>query len=341
MKIISTEIRNIRNIEHLKIDLNNKTLIYGKNGSGKTSILESLYLSITGKSFRTSNISDSIKTGEKYSFIESVVEDIDNYERTLSFGFNRNDKVYKIDGEHVKRRELISIIPSVVFTPDTLDIIKGGPSLRRNFLDRIAFIIDKNYYYTYVYYKKYLKNKQKLIYDKNRHMINILNKSVYEHIEKIRNIRKSIIENLNKIINEISEELNFNYNVEFSFNYKNNNIINDLDSILDKEIYYGKVIYGPHIDNINVKINSRKSYNASMGELYFLSFLLKVSELSFYTKYNIFPVFICDDVFNFLDKDNSGRVIDIINKIKNQIIITSPHNIDNNNINNISINKIL
>jgi len=323
MKSEKISIKNVRALEEKEILLKDRNLIHGKNGSGKTTVLESLFLALTAKSFRTSNISEVIRDKNEYLFISTKLNDEDNFVREVSFGIDRKgSRKIVIDGDSAGRKQLLSIASIITHTPEDVDILRGGPKNRRDFLDRVAFIEDRDYFDILFNYSRYLKHKLKLLKTKDRKSIKYLNIAAVKYIDEIRDKRKKMAE---IICDEVKQILDL-YMPDFKTQIivpKDEETELRLEEKLEKEIEKGHTLYGPHLDNITVKINKRNSRTISMGEVSFISIIIKLSELVFHSKQYIYPIFCGDDIFSFLDESRVEILLDIFKKMKNQIILTS------------------
>ena len=140
--------KDFRNYESLNLQFNkNVNLILGKNAQGKTNLLEAIYVTSIGKSFRTNKDSDLIRFGSEFAkvYIEAVKDDMDS---NVEIIYAKEQKKYaKIDGVKLKRTsELLKNVFIVIFSPEDLKIVKDEPEKRRKFTDRELCQIKPAYY---------------------------------------------------------------------------------------------------------------------------------------------------------------------------------------------------
>ena len=188
------DIKNFRN--HSKYQINfdkNITYIVGENGTGKTSILESIYFAATTKSHRTSNEKEMIKINQFFSVIKLKTKH-NEYHLILS------EKGKRVSINQIEKKRLSDYIGQlnvVMFSPEDANLIKGSPGVRRQFLDLEISQIDFNYLKLLTQYKKILKQRNALLkqikINDDYTFLNILGEQLFEVGEKIMDIRKKFI----------------------------------------------------------------------------------------------------------------------------------------------------
>ena len=143
-------------------------MIWGENGSGKTSLLEAIYILSIGKSFKTHKQSTIIKKGcsdylIRGEFFSKGVENKVGIQANL-----KSKKTVKINGKLTnKRKDLIGKNNVVILSPEDQVITKGGPKERRVFFDRLFSIISKDYLNTLQSFNRALKQRNALLNSKN------------------------------------------------------------------------------------------------------------------------------------------------------------------------------
>ncbi len=140
MVVTRVQLRDFRNYPRAELALGEGlNVVYGPNGAGKTNLLEAVYFSLTGRSCRTSNEREVVRSGEK---VTRVVADVSGQDgaHTLEVGFAPGeDKLVKVDGAPLERGGPPPPRPLVcVFLPDRLELVKGAPASRRAHLDQVV-----------------------------------------------------------------------------------------------------------------------------------------------------------------------------------------------------------
>lgn len=137
MIVKKLKIRNYRNFKEACIDLNSSLNIFiGDNGQGKTNLMESIYLSSIGRTFRLNSENELINFNEKKSSVEIFMVK-NNYNTKIELILEKNKrKQVLINGVKLdKTSEMIGVLNNVIFNPDDMKIIKGSPVERRKFVN--------------------------------------------------------------------------------------------------------------------------------------------------------------------------------------------------------------
>src|SRR5919107_5594871 len=140
MLITCLRLRDFRSYERTDVELGpGLTIVHGRNGAGKTNLLEALYFGCTGRSCRTSNERELVAFGSKVGRVEVETEDEEGA-HVLAVGYAPGEpKKLQVDGAPVERLADSPARPLVaVFLPDRLELVKGTPSVRRAHLDQVV-----------------------------------------------------------------------------------------------------------------------------------------------------------------------------------------------------------
>ncbi|MDD6272928.1 MAG: DNA replication/repair protein RecF [bacterium] len=349
MNITKIELNNFRNYKKKIFDnFSNLNIIIGKNGIGKTSILEAIYLGSLAKSFKTTSELSIIKTGTDYFRIKIYYFD-DGQKKNLELYLDKNGKKSKINSKlQNKLSSFISQYRIILLSPDELKLIKSSPNIRRNYLNIQISQLHKEYLYYLNNYNVLIKNKndylKKLLTNStlDTRYLDILDEKIVEEGIKIYNYRKKYIDSINKYINSIFK--NYVKNNEIELNYISDYEINDKDKLLKelkknrrKEINIGMTSFGIHRDNFEFMHNGNNSKEySSQGLQKLIVLAMKLSEIKIFMEdYQITPILLLDDLFSELDEKNRNSIFKSLNK-DIQIFITTT---DLKNINKNIIKK--
>ena len=187
-------LKDYRNYDSLDISFDkNVNIIIGNNAQGKTNLIESLYVTSFGKSFRTNRDSELVKFDKDYAkiFIEAEKEYFDTSVEVLIK--KDSNKAVKKDGVNVKKvSELLQNVLIVIFSPEDLKIVKEDPEKRRRFIDRELCQIKPLYYESLSNYKKTLLQRNMYLKEENidRSIIDIWDTQLARYGARIIKIRK-------------------------------------------------------------------------------------------------------------------------------------------------------
>lgn len=337
MWIKKIKINNFRNYKNQEINLKeNINLFYGENAQGKTNIIEAIFLSSMGKSFRAKKDKEMILLGEDKSNIEIEYKKSDRDGKIkIELG---NKKLVYVNGIKLKKlSELLGNINVVVFTPDDINILKGGPQNRRRFLDIMISQLRPNYMYNLNLYLKTLEQRNNYLRqireeNKDEKMLDIWDEKLSEYAINIYKYRKEFIEKIKEKIKLTHSEIT-NNKEDIEIEYLSECISREKYLELLKQrrkldIIKGYTTKGIHRDDFMIYINKKElDIYGSQGQHRTAILSLKLSELNI-VKEEIgeSPILLLDDFMSELD---SNRRKNFLEKIENvQVIITCTEKID-------------
>ena len=229
MWISKVKLSNFRNYENQEIDLNDGiNVFYGENAQGKTNIIESIYLCSVGKSFRTRRDQELIKFDKNKALVEVEYNKSDR-DGKIKIEIE-NKKNISVNGIKLKKlSELLGNINIVIFTPDDIDILKGGPQKRRRFLDVMISQLKPNYMHILNLYLKTLEQRNNYLRqikfeNKNENMLEIWDEKLAEYGIKIFEYRNEFINKIKNKIENIHNKITNNkekIKIEYTSNCKN------------------------------------------------------------------------------------------------------------------------
>ena len=339
MNIKKLYLQNFRNLENQEICFNKDVnIIYGDNAQGKTNIIESIYLCSIGKSFRAGQDKDLIKFNENMSQvkIEYKKEDRDGAIE-LKIG---DKKTFFINGvKQNKISDIIGKINIVMFTPDDINIIKGGPANRRKFLDMMISSLRPNYLHLLNEYNKALEQrnnylKQIKLDNKPEEMLEIWDEQLAKYSNQIYNYRNKytqlIKEKIEDIHNSITKSGN-NETIKLKYISTGEDEVSFKNGLIKSrkiDISRGYTATGIHRDDIIIYVNHKPvSIFGSQGQQRTAILSLKLCELNI-VKQEIgeMPILLLDDFMSELDEKRRKSLLENIDNC--QVIITCTDRID-------------
>ena len=351
MKIHHLKILNFRNYERLELEFNdNYNIFYGYNGSGKTNLVEAIYVLAITKSFRGSVDNILVMNNKDYLKVDGVVED--EYKEKYSIALGKNGKNVKINDNKInKLSDYISKISIVLFCPDNLRFIKDSPSIRRDSINIEISQLNNIYLKCLNQYNKILKQRNNYLKTMNINgnssgdYLDVLTDKLVDNGLKIYGFRKKYIEYLNEKVSGYYCKIcdNDNLELEYVSDYK----LNDKSKIMEKykeninrDIILGKTTIGIHHDDIKFRLDGKNIKDfGSEGQQKnaIISYKLSLIDL-FKEKKGHYPILILDDLFSELDKQKINNILNLIDDNVQTFITTTE--IDKINLNIIKKSKI-
>ncbi len=347
MWIKKVELKNFRNYKEAEIELGkNINIFYGENAQGKTNIIESIFLCSMGKSFRTKKERELIKIDESNLSVEVEYEKTDRDGKIkIQIGSKKN---IFLNGIKIKKlSELIGNIHVVIFTPDDIEIIKGGPDERRRFLDIMISQLRPNYMHTLSLYQKTIEQRNNYLkqikeYGKDENLLEIWDEKLADYAIKIYKYRKEFIrklipkmEKLHREITKNKEEIKMEYISECS---DKENYLQILKQRRKLDIIKGFTTKGVHRDDFVIYINGKKiNVYGSQGQQRTSILTLKLAELHvIYDEIGEYPILLLDDFMSELDKSRRESLVRHIKET--QVIITCTDKLALENFNYLEYN---
>ncbi|MBQ8164450.1 MAG: DNA replication/repair protein RecF [Clostridia bacterium] len=359
MEVSSLNLKNFRNYDNYRIDFNNGVnVICGKNGLGKTNLLEAMFLCAVGKSFRTSKDIEMIKN-DKDKYEVGITIDKDINESVYITYDRKRERSIKINGLYIRKmRHLMGTLMAVVFAPEDLLLISSGPSARRRFMDISLSQLSQSYYYDLVTYNKLVN--QKNIYLKHKKIdsieIDVFNEQLAETGSRIIFERIKFIEKINEFSQDIHSYITDSkekINLKYIGSFKTDAIENDCEKIkddyykilclnLEREKEREFCLFGPHKDDLDIFLNNENlKMFGSQGQKRTAVISMKIAELKLMEKYTgRKPVLFLDDVLSELDKKRQQKLLYFIDGIQTFITCTDfDIDIDSQNVNLINLEQ--
>jgi len=361
MKLKELKLTNFRNYKEINLEFNPGINIFiGDNGSGKTNILEAIYVLSLTKSGRFGTDFDLIKSGEVSSLIEGIVN-FDDYEKKYKLSIDKYSKRVYINSSQIKKiSDYIGEFSITSFLPNDIDVIKGSPSIRRNLLNIQIGVLYNNYLSYVNEYNSLLKIRNEYLKRININgmsdskYLDVINSKMIDVSVKIYYFRFFYISEINKILPSIYKKLSGNS--ELLIDYQNSLGISEYDELkireimqtkykknLYKEMMQGMTLIGIHRDDLQLLINQTDSkIYASEGQQRLIVIAYKIAELMVYKKIKKeYPVLLLDDVFSEIDIKRRNNIVKYL-KGDIQVIITTTdlEDIETNLVNNAKIFKI-
>lgn len=340
MRITGIRLVNFRNYASLALRPDEGLCVLtGDNAAGKTNVLESIFLCALGRSHRTLRDAELIRSGEDAGYVGLTIDTIGG-EREIECKLKAGErKKILIDRKQLGRSgELLGCLNVVMFAPEDLDIVKGGPQERRRFMDMEISQLRPKYYYALQQYNAALKQRNALLkspeetsfktFEPWDDQLSVLGAAVtlarFEHLERMA-------EEAAKAHTRLSmgqEALKVVYQPNMP-PVEHTRMIDALREALfdnlERDLYRGSTSVGPHRDDIGLYLDGMdlKVYG-SQGQQRTTVLSLKLAELEILRdERGETPVLLLDDVFSELDKQRQRMLLGAVQGC--QTFITCTH----------------
>lgn len=334
MKLDRVQLTDFRNIKSADFTPSRSlSLISGKNGSGKSSVIEALYYLGYGRSFRTNKHESAIQhDAERFSIFTRCTND-SGEQSAVGLQRSRHEQfMCSINGNHSHRlADLVSLIPVQLFTPQSTDLIIGSPGERRRFIDWGLFHVEHQFNLMFQTFQKLLKTRNALL--KRQANIDSPENAYWEQQfitvgEHLNTQRKDYVSRLQPIFNAICSEFLPEFSLEISYYKGWEKDASLTDSLLRKREYDSKVGYttsGPHKSDLRFKVDGSLAQEIlSRGQLRMAVAALQLSQTKlFQQETNRKSIFLLDDVGAELDIDKRERFIDGLIAMDTQLFVTA------------------
>ncbi|MBR6821181.1 MAG: DNA replication/repair protein RecF [Bacilli bacterium] len=345
MKIHHLKLLNFRNYEKMEVSFSPKyNIIFGNNGSGKTNLVESIYVLALTKSFRGTVDKILLMNSKDVCRIEGEVSD--KYTNKYKLILKDGGKKVKINNTKVdKLSDYISQISVVLFNPDDLRFIKDSPTIRRKAINLEISQINNSYLKNLNMYNKLLKQRNSYLKTTNinanssSEFLTILTNKLVDYGEKIYESRRKYINLLNQKIGELYnsicgiQDLKLEYISDYK-DFDRDKILKKYQDNLNRDIILGKTTVGIHHDDIKFKLEGYniKDYG-SEGQQKNAIIAYKLTELEiFYQIRGNYPILILDDLFSELDRFKINNILNLINDDIQTFITTTEIDKINDNV---------
>ena len=313
MLLQQLSIQGLRNLKPVKLDFAQLNVIYGDNGSGKTSVLEAIHYLALGRSFRT-HLASRVINYDSDDFIL--------FGRTQGHAiglqrFRQGDVTIKIDGQKAKKlTELLDHLPLQLITPESFDLLTGGPKNRRQFVDWGVFHMEPDFFAIWNKCKRLLKQRNSLLKRKASYKeISYWDRELVQYSQQLSELRNRYINSFNRVLQGIIER--FLPDIEITVSYSQGwDKKSDLTQLLEKnyprDLALGYTTAGPHKADLRLRCGKIPVDDAlSRGQLKLLVCALRIAQgVHLNTQVDKQTIYLVDDLSSELDQQKRQVLID-------------------------------
>ena len=325
MSLERLDIHHVRNITSVRLALNPRfNVFYGQNGSGKTSLLESLYLLGSGHSFRTRENAALVSYEQENLtvFGEMSSGDSISIQKSLT-----GTKVRLNQAPCRRSSDLARQLPCQVFYQDIFEIMDAGPAVRRNLLDWGLFHVKPEYNSTCKDYRRVLKHRNALLKQgTNRRALAPWDEQLVNLSYVLDAFRTEYFELWSAAFNTVLEKLTpLKCSISYEKGWDKQHTGQDLASILAEQFERDAARQYTHsgahqADIIFEATGSKAKLTLSRGQQKIILIAMKLAQAEFLPGV---CTYLFDDVTTELDSEHVQRFFDVINNINGQFFFTS------------------
>lgn len=319
-------------------------LIIGPNGSGKTNILEAVFLLAAGKSFRSSSQSKLINwndffTSVRAKIINSKDETNEVEVKLIKDRTGRSSAVsrkFLIEKVEKPRKKYIGIFKSVIFHPDDIRLVSGSPNRRREFLDEIFLQTEWRYAQALSQYNRALKHRNELldlVRDNKSTKAELFywDQTLIKNAKIIHDFRTSFIHSANSFFNNHPDP-----QIKLIFLDYHPSILNEerLEKTYQLDLHRGHTQIGCHRDDFSLDNNKfltedkNLAFWGSRGQQRLAVLAIRLAQINYLEKtYNDKPVLLLDDIFSELDPDHQKLVVSLCQNYQTIFTAAEPESV--------------
>ena len=330
---------NYKNFSEIEFDFDAKINCFvGKNGIGKTNILDAIHHLALGKSYFNPLSIQNIRHGEDFFVIDGTFEKQNRTENIVCSLKKGQKKVLKRNGKiYDKFSEHIGFIPMVIISPSDTDLITEGSETRRKFIDGVISQLDSNYLQKIIQYQKTVSQRNALLkYFALNHVFETETLSIYNsQLDELGNDifekRKKFLEefcpifnNYHRIITNAAENVQLVYQSDLF----SDNLISLLEQNINKDRALQYTSVGVHKDDLSFEIENYpiKKFGSQGQQKSFL-IALKLAQFEYVKKQSgEKPILLFDDIFDKLDETRVAKIVEMVNNNEfGQLFISDTH----------------
>ena len=341
MHIKSFSAQNFRNVENATLSFTpGVNLLFGKNAQGKTNLIEGIYTFARGKSFRGASDADVVRFGERGFSLSLTYGEEEYGESTLSYRYFEGERKRLRGGVPITLSEMMGIFRAVLFYPEHLNLVKGGPAERRLFLNIAISQLDRGYIRSLSRYEKLREHRNAVLKEAarsgylDRELLSSYSEGMAEECATVAIARNQYIKQLAIYAQQVQEELSGGKEKMKIFFCTDHKALSDKEEAkkaylslyetdIGREVAAGCTLFGVHRDDFTILINEKEARTfASQGQQRSAVLSLKMAEGEVSrNRTGEYPVFLLDDVLSELDEGR--RAVLLGGSGEKQIILTS------------------
>lgn len=329
MPLIKLDIHALRNINALSLAPDKGlNFLVGANASGKSSILEALFILSRSRSFRTHQIKQAIQFNQAQLVVSALKQQSNGSLSTLGISASYQETLIRIDQEPKLRADLAYNLPVQLIQPKSYQLLDAGPQFRREFIDWGVFNQQAQFLNHWRSFSKALQQRNALLKTKNSQALFAWDKEFSMHGQAVNQYREHYMQALQPVFLHLARHFLECDAVELVF-YPGWDARNSLEHVLkldrDRDIKYGFTHNGPHRSDFVTHVNGRPAKDfLSRGQQKLLMLALLLAQASLLNQHNPNQsLILIDDLSAELDLENKAKLLKYLDELGCQVFITA------------------
>jgi len=298
MQLESLEVKDFRNLNGTLSPARGLNILVGNNGRGKTNWLEAIHILSTTKSFKTAKPQEAIRFEKDLAIIRGSVRQSEEISHQIQVAIQPSSKILSINGKRTPLNEYLGELSAVVFNSNAVEIVRGHPDSRRQFLDDAIVSLHPPFVQTFSDYSRVIKQKNSLLQsardnefslDKTAELLEPWNEQLRSLATRIHKGRLRVVERLNEELENrlFGEEV---VSVRYLSSLEGKGDLSDYESLLQErlklrvqaELVAGHSLIGPHRDDLEIRFDGHdlKKFGSS-GQQRSAVLILQLAELDY------------------------------------------------------------
>lgn len=337
MRIQQLDINQVRNLKTARLAFGpHFNLILGPNGSGKTSLLEAIYVLGLGRSFRASKIQEVITLERAELSVSAQVEPpaAQGFGGCIRVGIEKTrrgeTRVRLAEESGVSISDLVELLPTQLLNAESFQILEAGPQCRREFIDWGVFHVEQEFKLVWRRFKRALAQRNALLKQKNQSLraITAWDQELVASGEAITVYRRAYLKAwLPLFLDVLNENMGINLTVECHYKQGWPELSTYEEALVsggEQDKHYGSTSYGPHRADIQLKVlgtSAKSLLSRGQAKLFICAMLIARARLLKEEKGSA-GIFLMDDLTSELDAGSCARLINALNQLDTQVFIT-------------------
>lgn len=324
------DLYNVRNIQHACIFPSPAiNFIYGNNASGKSSLLEAIFILGRAKSFRAASLNSIINFNEDNFLVSGKLLGKDNTFCQLGISTDKKNINIRMNGTTVKKRaDLAYTLPLQLIHPKSYKLLDAGSQVRREFIDWGVFNLHNEFLPLWRNFKKALSQRNIILKKKLVNQIDVWNQELVQYGTIVAKYRQQYLmlfqPEFNNIVNKFLDIGTIDLKALNGWSSEQD-YYQVLCSDIDKDLRYGYTHSGPHRGDFQLLVNNKIAKNfVSRGQLKLLVLALKLAQVNLlYQESNKTTCILIDDLASELDYKNKRKLLNFLSDMNVQIFMTA------------------